>query len=127
MKTLFALLSVAWLSACTMIGHRPPPADWPPLSQTVTYTTMTKVAAACGIAPWILPFIQIAGCAVPNIPACTCDIYITESDDYVMDAALDHERDHCRGKDHFGSTYLSDLLAANREAAQLCTLKGATK
>lgn len=107
MKALFVL--VLFLSGCTTIGHAPPPAAWPVLKQTITHKSLWETHTACGwgITSFVLGAWVPACARIQFNAACTwgtCDI-ITSSD-----SLIEHEKQHCEGRDHVGSTYLADFL-----------------
>lgn len=54
-------------------------------------------------------------CAEFNLQARRCDIWLSKS--FAPATIVEHERLHCRGYDHVGSTGMRDFLARYREMA----------
>jgi hypothetical protein len=103
------------LGACTSIGHIKPPDDRPRLTVREhavmpavawqkCYATVPLWAKLLGAVP--------EGCAWIRFDTMTCDIYLPSIDGTVAPWALEHEREHCRLRDHHGSTQLADAWAA---------------
>lgn len=96
------LLAIALMSGCTIVsGSRT--ADWPQLRVTEHKMTLQQVQAKCD--QFVLPFMSSYACSWVNLDAGTCDIY------YFTDWTLEHERKHCEGYDHVGSSLFDDLVA----------------
>jgi len=91
------MLAVALLATgCTAIDYdRAPPPDFPKLEVVVIPTGFWETQRICG---GNLLFTVIA-CVQPNYETKTCPIYTTTDDEIIMT----HERDHCRGYDHYFS------------------------
>jgi len=104
----FAVLLLATLPACSTMIHSESPADWPALEvierqlslievQKKCFKYLTPVAAA-------LSFGLAVGCAEIDFAARTCTIYIGKGEN--DPGILEHEREHCAGKDHPGDATL---------------------
>ena len=107
-KTIFWLLApplIAMLTlmfGCSMIGHRPPPADWPKLAITVHNVSHKEMRDVC---QKYMPFSMIAeACAEWSFDKMTCDIWHAGA----SKPEIEHEMDHCHGYDHLGFTTLAD-------------------
>jgi hypothetical protein len=99
------VLLVSLLTGCTTIGHVPPPADWPVLAVTVKRVEHKEIRAACWDTPW---YMSVEACAVVRFSNMTCTILldVTHGDEF-----LEHEQEHCRGKDHTNETTFADAWA----------------
>ena len=94
-------LFVVLLSGCTTIGHAAPPSDWPDLKVIKHYVSTKEMRDQC--AKWAT---DPVACAVINFDTMTCTQWFDK--DFVTNSTERHENEHCRGKDHLGSTYLLD-------------------
>lgn len=103
-RTLAAALIALTASGCTMVGHLPAPDGWPVLTEKIERPGFWAVQSICGGLP---PFTVTAGCAQIHLSSGTCTIYsaVTGEDEVYL---LEHERAHCQGRDHIGSTALLD-------------------
>lgn len=111
MKKLAALL---FLSGCTVIGHVKPPSDWPRLKVVEYHLPHNQMADVCyryvEVPMWMrLMGANLEGCAVIFFEKNLCEIYV--SADFPDQRVLEHEREHCEGKDHVGTTNLADAWA----------------
>jgi hypothetical protein len=61
----------------------------------------------------------LLACAEFNLAVGRCDIWLSES--FAPRLIIEHERLHCWGYDHVGSTYMRDFLARYRAAANGAT------
>lgn len=109
---LLALVGVAYGGyACTTIGHEPAPSDWPKLEvheHRVPHKVMRDVCEK---------YTSIAAspeaCAEVKFKEGRCDIWL--SSDFPPPAwVVEHEREHCLGKDHIGATTLRDAWEAEK-------------
>lgn len=102
------LLVIALISSgCTAINiHEKPPANWPKLQERVVQTGFVELQGICGhgIVTTVLLGYFCSAWTVVNFDDMTCTIYTSTDDEYVME----HERAHCKGRDHFGSSALRD-------------------
>ena len=90
-------LSLLLLSGCTMIDmHTPPPADWPKLE--IVRVASKDMVPYCG---WLM-----IACANVNFDTMRCTVYADEG------WTLEHEMEHCAGRDHIGSTAFRDYWEA---------------
>jgi len=100
-----AALLAFMLSGCTTISHVAPPSDWPTLTVIPHYTTTKAMRDQC--VKWTPPLMSPMACAVIDFKKMTCEQWFDA--DFVTPDLVLHENEHCRGKDHLGSTYLRDL------------------
>ena len=107
------LLTRAWFSVmflahgCTTIGHEPAPSDWPALDVRVHSLPHKEMRDRClRFAP---PGYDVEACAEINFAKGSCDIVL--SADFLRSGVLEHEREHCSGKDHVGASTLRDAWA----------------
>lgn len=115
-----ALLAAAIaLSGCgTMIQHDSAPADWPQMEVRVHTVSFSQMLGRC-YKYMSLPMKLMGGfpvaCAEVDLARNVCDIWMTddENDPYI----LEHEKDHCAGKDHPHDMTLRNLWA-NYKAAR---------
>lgn len=98
-------LFVVLMSGCTTIGHAAPPSDWPDLKVIKHYVSTKEMRDQC--VKWTPPLMSPMACAVINFQTMTCEQWFDK--DFVTSSIERHENEHCRGKDHLGSTYLFDL------------------
>jgi hypothetical protein len=103
---LAALLGIAYGGyACTTISHQAPPPDWPKLSLVAKEVSHKEMRDMCN--QWAHWAMSPSGCAVIDFAARTCTQW--RSKDFPLSASeREHEDEHCRGKDHIGSTTLRD-------------------
>lgn len=91
---------------------RPPAADWPILEERVQRIAPSDLGKFCRSSLEVPD--KVASCAVMNFQFGVCYIYLTDDDP----DALAHERAHCKGYDHVGSSNLRDgwaRIKANRK------------
>lgn len=104
------VIALVLMAGCTVIGHKPPPEDWPKLQVTVRDVGFWEGNAICGNGG-LMPLVwQYAACAIVYFESMTCYIYLMVTGES-RELALEHERDHCAGKDHIGSTLFADAWA----------------
>jgi len=98
------LLSAALSAGCTAPLKATAPEGWPEL-QTIERLNVAaeEVSAACDTTD------RIAACSRVNLCAKTCTQYYREGQD--TPAIREHENAHCKGRDHWFSSVLADLLA----------------
>lgn len=100
---------------CTTISHREPPQDRPLLSVREHAVPPAVVWQQCYqfVPTWqkLLGAVP-EGCAILRFDLMTCDIYLPTINGAISQSVLEHEREHCRLKDHFGTTQLADAWAA---------------
>lgn len=108
LKMLFVSLL---LSGCSIIGQTPPPKGWPQLEISVYRLPMMEVNKFCGGVPLLF---HVLGCAIVNIPKKVCVIVHHLDDGESLDLLIEHELEHCKGKDHAGSTALRDYFLTNQ-------------
>jgi hypothetical protein len=104
----FAVLFLAALPACSSMTHSESPADWPALVVIERQVSVIDVQKKCfkyltpaGLA---LSFGLTMGCAEIDFVARTCTIYTARGEN--DPGILEHEREHCAGKDHPGDATL---------------------
>lgn len=102
------------LTGCaSMISSNPPPADWPKLAVSIHRVSLYEVAKRCGkyLTPSgrLLGLGLVGGCAEVNFAHVRCDIWVPHD---VDPGVLEHEMDHCFGKDHPGDTTLRNAWLA---------------
>lgn len=103
------------LSGCaSMISSKPAPADWPKLAVSVHRVSLYEVFKRCGkyLTPSgrLISMGLVQGCAEVRFATMRCDIWMQDNDP----AVLEHEMDHCFGKDHPGDSTLRDAWLAYR-------------
>ena len=111
-----ALMFALLLSGCgSFISTNPPPPDWPKLAVSVHRVSFYEVLKRCS--KYLTPVNRVmglglvGGCAEINFGAVRCDIWIPHDADSMV---LEHEMDHCFGKDHPGESTLKEALIAWR-------------
>ena len=110
-QVVFWIVAIILLSGCTAIGHKPPPADWPKMAIKIHKVGWYEMQVACGYGGAWTPFAQVFACANMNADTMECNVYLAGDDEYAQ-LALEHELEHCAGKDHIGSTAISDYWEA---------------
>lgn len=117
----FHALAVAILAsscATTIDTHTPAPANWPKLEvrdhvvsgwevQRRCYGYLSTAAKLVGAFPM--------ACAEINFAAGTCDIWRAHD---ASPEILEHEHDHCAGRDHPGESTLRDAWAQHLQQAR---------
>lgn len=98
-------LLAAPLSGCFMMtNHVEPPADWPALKVIERPLSVIDVQRKCSrhltVGSAIFSLGLTMGCAEVDFAAGVCTIYIARGEN--DPGILEHERDHCAGKDHLG-------------------------
>mgnify|MGYP001588216950 CR=1 FL=1 len=99
--------SLLLLIGCTAIGNQSSPSDWPKLDVAERHVSHREMRDAC--APFAPPMFSPEGCAIIDFAADTCVIYV--SIDFPSQSVLEHEHEHCAGRDHVGSATLRDAWA----------------
>jgi hypothetical protein len=112
---LIGACAAALLVGCTVIGHNPAPADWPTLKVVEHHVSSREMADVCyqyvEVPMWLrLLGANIEGCAIIHFDTRVCDIWV--SGDFPDARVLAHEYEHCEGRDHPGTSNLSDAWAA---------------
>jgi hypothetical protein len=98
----YALLAL--LAGCSVMGHEPV-ANWPALQIIEHRVSQEAMVARCsryvgfGMSP--------LGCAEFDFNLSRCHVWLTGASPNFV---LQHERLHCAGYDHIGSTNMRDLL-----------------
>jgi hypothetical protein len=106
--------AVLLLAGCTLIGHQPAPQGWPSddrVKVTVVKASLWETHLACGgSAVQFALGVWYTACAHVTLDE-TCSnatcVITTSTDD---PATMEHECEHCRGRDHFGSTAFADYF-----------------
>jgi hypothetical protein len=113
--------------ACAMIGHEPPPSDWPSLKRVVIETeNAPQMIDACvrrglkvigyGI------FTTVGACAHADFCTMTCTKVWPKG---ASETTKMHEEKHCEGRDHPGETTFKNAWAAyKRDPEAYCTGTG---
>ena len=100
-----------FLASCAVIDHQRVE-GWPELQIVENRVPAEEMVSRCqkytGAAS--LPL----ACAEFNLNARRCDIWLSES--FAPRAIVEHERLHCAGYDHVGSTNMQRFLATYRAA-----------
>lgn len=97
MRYLFVLL-LAGCAMYTKIDYtRPPPADWPKMAEKLMRVSEADVLRLCQDATH-----GTKGCARADFGPRVCYLIVAD------DIAVEHERGHCAGYDHAGSTATAD-------------------
>src|SRR5688572_2738635 len=106
------------LSGCgSMISNNPPPPDWPKLAISVHRVSFYEVLKRCS--KYLTPVNRVmglglvGGCAEINFAHVRCDIWIPHDADPLV---LEHEMDHCAGKNHPGESTLTDAWEQWKQA-----------
>jgi hypothetical protein len=108
-KGLIGVYLVLVLSACTAINiHQEPPSDWPKLETTTHKVGFWEMQRHCGTSGLKFLLTQSLACAWIDFNTMTCRIYYAADDEHSAAHAIEHEKDHCEGRDHIGSTHLRD-------------------
>ena len=98
MKYLVLLL---FLSGCSVIDYSKRVEGWPDLKEDLRVVSNEEMYDVCSkFGPMPL------GCVQVWFKPPLCRIWITESGGYTEE----HEKAHCRGYDHIGSTYMQNLI-----------------
>lgn len=90
------------------MSSNPPPADWPKLYVSVEEESFSRVQDKC----FKYGGLSLA-CAEIFFDTGECHIYLIRG---LENVALQHERKHCEGYDHVGSSALADLWKSYRKA-----------
>lgn len=113
----FLAVVVLGLAGCTTIdAHKAPPATWPKLAVTEHKVSCPAMLGRCyqylSLPMKLLGGVPIA-CAEVDLTKKTCDIWTCA---ITPKGAIEHEYDHCDGRDHHDDTTLADLLRNYRAA-----------
>ena len=107
--TTLLFLGVSLLqAACTPIDTHEPVADWPILTVYEHYVPHHVMRDRC--AKYTAFGSSPEACAEFNLVERRCDLWFS-ADFPPMKAVIEHERLHCEGYDHVGSTNMRDFLA----------------
>jgi len=102
-----AILFPLFLGACTIIGHQKVE-GWPRLKVVEHYVPHHVMRDRCvKYTPWGS---SPEACAEFNLAERRCDLWFS-ADFPPPKAFIEHERLHCAGYDHVGSTNMRDFLA----------------
>ncbi len=102
-------LSLTFLagSGCATIDTHSLTAGWPDLMLIEHHVPHAEMRDRCGI---FVPFgSSPEGCAIFKFQDRECHVYV--SADFPSARVLEHERLHCKGYDHVGSTDMQKMLA----------------
>ena len=103
---IYGAVLLVFLPGCTAIDmHREPPKDWPKLTVTEHKVGFWELQTICGGSV----IAQYVACARIFFKDNACKIYYVSGDEYGR-LAVEHEREHCNGRDHVGSSALRDAL-----------------
>lgn len=107
MKTL--LLTLFLLSGCATMTNAEGPKDWPRLTVKIHQVSLIELYRKCGKyhtpVSLLLSGGVIGACAEITFATNRCDIYLSGENSKEI---VEHEIDHCFGKDHPGDTTLRD-------------------
>lgn len=109
--------ALLFLASCTTIdAHRAPPADWPKLKVVEHRVGAVEMLKRCY--RYVSLPMKLAGsvpfaCAEVDFVRRRCDIWAIED---AEEGVMEHERDHCDGRDHVGDDTLAQALRAYRAA-----------
>lgn len=122
-----AAIALVVLSACASApagDHRridysvPPPADWPELAIEIRDVSPDVMALNCPKTASRISAGRLWGCSAISFCARRCRIFLSVPNEQKRGEVLEHERGHCLGYDHYGSTLFHDTWA--RAKAQGC-------
>ena len=117
------LIAGALLMACTMIGHERV-AGWPALLIVEHYVSEFELRERC--VPYVGFGMSPQACAEIHLTARTCHAWF--SNDFPPPRAIvEHERLHCEGYDHVGSSHLQRLLSGFLQAEESSASAGASQ
>jgi hypothetical protein len=104
------IVTMVLLTGCT-VNAREPVAGWPQLEIVEHYVAHAEMRNRCGLymALGSVP----EACAEFAFSAARCDIWLS-ADFPPASYVVAHERQHCLGFDHVGSTAMKDMLATYR-------------
>lgn len=104
-------------SACAGLIHDDAPADWPQLKIHEHRLGFLEVQKRCRQylthSGRLVSFGVVGGCAEVRFAENRCDIFITDD---ASEGVIDHEYDHCLGKDHPGDSTLRDAWINHKAA-----------
>lgn len=110
------------LASCSAIDHKRVE-GWPELAIVEHRVPAEEMMSRCqkytGAAS--LPL----ACAEFNLVARRCDIWLSQS--FAPRAIVEHERLHCAGYDHLGSTYMQRFLEAHLAEAGTAAAGGSVR
>lgn len=108
MKSLIYLTVL--LAGCAAIGDTPPPADFPHLRVIEHYVSEGEMYDRCS------KYVAMPrACAEFYFAQNECHIWYSK-DWPPLRFMVEHEREHCAGFDHFGSTAIADLWNRYKQA-----------
>lgn len=104
----FCMAIAVWiLTGCTAINGHKRVDGWPELTVREHRVPHAQMRDRCSrYAPW---WGSAEACAEMNLATGTCDIWFS-ADFPPQSFIVEHERLHCQGYDHIGSTVLRDYL-----------------
>ena len=94
-----------FLGGCSTIDPQNRVEGWPDLQVTEFRVAYEEMRSRCDryVAFGMIPL----ACAEFNLNARSCHIWLDR--DYAPAHIVEHERMHCSGHDHFGSTHMADM------------------
>lgn len=105
-----AILLCVLLTGCSAIDmHKPPPSDWPTLAISYHKVGFWEMQRHCGTSGPKFLLMQAFGCAWIDFDSMTCRIYYAAEDEASAALVIEHEEEHCRGRDHVGASTLRNL------------------
>lgn len=109
------------IAACSVIDHQRVE-GWPELQVVEHRVPAEEMVARCQkyVGAASLPL----ACAEFKLAARRCDIWLSES--FAPRAVVEHERLHCAGYDHVGSTNMKRLLEAHQGEGVTSAAAGAS-
>ena len=109
------IVGVGLTGCATLISANPPPTDWPRLSVSIhrvsTYEVLKRCSKYLTPAARLIGLGLVGGCAEINFARFRCDIWVPVDVDA---GVLEHEMDHCFGRDHLGESTLRDAWLTYR-------------
>lgn len=107
MKALLCGLVLGLLAGCAVMGHEKV-VGWPDLQIIEHHVAHAEMLDRCSryVGFGSMPM----ACAEFNFPAKRCDIWFS-ADFPPSQFVIEHEREHCLGFDHVGSTEMQAMLA----------------
>lgn len=95
---------LANLPGCATISDDPAPADFPKLTIYERYVSFEVMNDVCR--KYVGAFSAPVACATLNFKARGCDIWLVQG--AAPQFVIEHEREHCAGKDHPGESNIRD-------------------
>lgn len=104
MKRAAAVACLVLQACATQVAHERV-AGWPTLRVIEHRVPEAEMHRVCD--QYAPPLMTPRACAVINLTALRCDIWLTENP---LQSSVEHERLHCAGYDHVGKHDLADML-----------------